>query len=202
MVDVIRRLGQQNQEEHSIHRFKGHQTYMTKHELEGDKQMIYFFKEYVVEVKTVTKGIANQPGSQTVSQLSIYDFKNQITMYWNPPANGNILDVQIEETPGQEGIYYIAEIYEGNRVDRELIRLYPMEDNVKIYNLMKKSHYAEAQTIAKEANFPREIQCEIIKEHADKLFHQKKYDEAIEQYIKTIGFLNPSYVIQNYIQVT
>ena len=70
-----------------------------------------------------------------------------------------------------------------------------MEDNVKIYNLMKKSHYAEAQTIAKEANFPREIQCEIIKEHADKLFQQKKCDEAIEQYIKTIGFLNPSYVI-------
>ena len=63
---------------------------------------------------------------------------------------------------------------------RELVKLYPMEDNVKIYNLMKKSHYAEAQTIAKEANFPREIQCEIIKEHADKLFQQKKYDEAIE----------------------
>ena len=92
MVDVICRRAQ-SQEEHSIHRFKGHQTYMTKHELEGDKEMIYFFKEYVVEVKTVTKGIANQPGSQTVSQLSIYDFKNQITMYWNPPANGNILDV-------------------------------------------------------------------------------------------------------------
>lgn len=123
-------------------------------------------------------------------------------MYWNPPANGTIIDVQIEETPGQEGIYYIAESYEGQRVDRELIKLYPMEDNVKIYNLMKKSHYAEAQTIAREANFPREIQCEIIKEHADKLFQQKKYDEAIEQYIKTIGFLNPSYVIQNYIQVT
>lgn len=118
---------------------------MQKHELEGEKQMIYFFKEYVVEVKTVTKGMVGPNGTaQTVSQLSIYDFKNQITMYWNPPANGTILDVQVEETPGQEGIYYIAEIYEGDRLDRELIRLYPMEDNVKIYNLMKKSHYAEA----------------------------------------------------------
>lgn len=78
-------------------------------------------------------------------------------MYWNPPANGTIIDVQIEETAGQEGIYYIAESYEGTRVDRELIKLYPMEDNVKIYNLMKKSHYAEAQTIAREANFPKEI---------------------------------------------
>lgn len=31
-------------------------------------------------------------------------------MFWNPPANGSIIDVQIEETQGQEGIYYIAEI--------------------------------------------------------------------------------------------
>ena len=57
-------------------------------------------------------------------------------MYWNPPANGTIIDVQIEETPGQEGIYYIAESYEGQRVDRELVKLYPMEDNVKIYKFI------------------------------------------------------------------
>ena len=55
---------------------------------------------------------AAQQGPQQ-SQLSIYDFKNQITMFWNPPANGSIIDVQIEETPGQEGIYYIAESFEG-----------------------------------------------------------------------------------------
>ena len=85
------------------------------------------------------------------------------------------------------------------RYERELIKLYEMEDNVKIHNLMKKNQYQEALTIAKDANFPKEIQCEIIKENADKLFNQKKYDEAIKQYMMTIGFLNPSYVIQNYI---
>lgn len=74
---------------------------MTKHELEGEKSMIYFFKEYVVEVKQITKGVMGPGGAaQTVSQLSIYDFKNNITMFWNPPANGTILDVQIEETVG------------------------------------------------------------------------------------------------------
>ena len=30
---------------------------MNKHELEGPKQMIYFFKEYVIEVKQVTKTV-------------------------------------------------------------------------------------------------------------------------------------------------
>lgn len=199
MVDVVHKQAN-NQEEHFIERFKGLDRITKRRELEGQKQMLYYFKDYVVEVKQVTKtAVGPQATAATSSQLSIYDFKNDITMYWNPPANGMILDVQIEETPGQEGIYYIAELNEGNRYERELVKLYPMEDNVKIYNLMKKSHYLEAHTIAKEANFPKEIQCEIIKEHADKLFHQKKYDEAIDQYIKTIGFLNPSYVIQNYI---
>ena len=201
MVEAVRRLPN-NQEEHSVYKFQ-QLNILSKHELEGAKQMLYFFKEYTIEVKHITKGVVGPNGAgQTISQLSIYDFKNKITMYWNPPANGTICDVQIEETPGQEGIYYIAESYEGTRVDRELMKLYPMEDNVKIYNLMKKSHYTEALNIARDANFPEEIQSEIIKEHADKLFQQKKYDEAIEQYMQTIGFLNPSFVIQNYIQVT
>jgi hypothetical protein len=30
----------------------------------------------------------------------------------------------------------------------------------------------------------------------------KKYDEAVLQYIETIGHLNPSYVIQKFIQVS
>ena len=36
---------------------------MHKHELEGEKQMIYFFKEYVVEVKSVTKGVVGPSGA-------------------------------------------------------------------------------------------------------------------------------------------
>ena len=102
----------------------------------------------------------------------------------------------------QDAIYYLTQTMSGNRIERELVKLSEMEDNVKIHKLMKCNQYAEALTIAKDANFPREIQCEIIKENADKLFSQKKYDEAIVQYMQTIGFLNPSYVIQNFIEVT
>ena len=64
-----------------------------------------------------------------------------------------------------------------------LVKLYEMDDNVKIHTLMKKGLYMEAEQIARDANFPREIQSEIIKEYADKLFHQKKYDDAIKKTI-------------------
>lgn len=64
-----------------------------------------------------------------------------------------------------------------------------------IYALIKKSLFKEAKELAKEANFPKEIVWEIFKEHADKLFQQRKYEDAIDQYMQTLGFLNPSYVI-------
>jgi|TARA_B110000285_G_C15119307_1_gene616111 vacuolar protein sorting-associated protein 11 len=77
-----------------------------------------------------------------------------------------------------------------------------MEHNLKIQNLLKKGMFPEAQSIAISAKFPKEIQAEICKEHADTLYTQKKeYDQALEQYINTIGYLNPSYVIQRYIEV-
>ena len=56
--------------------------------------------------------------------------------------------------------------------------------------------FQEAQSIAISANFPKEIHAEICKEYADQLYNQKKeYDLALDQYIHTIGYLNPSFVI-------
>lgn len=77
-----------------------------------------------------------------------------------------------------------------------------MEDNVKIQTLLKKGHYQEAQKIASSANFPQEIIAEICKEYADNLYEKKSYNEALDQFLKTIGFLNPSYVIQRFIDVS
>lgn len=76
-----------------------------------------------------------------------------------------------------------------------------MEDNVKIHSLLKKGLFVDAKNIAIEAKFPPDIIAEISKDHADQLHKMKKYDEAVQQYIETIGHLNPSYVIQKFIQV-
>jgi len=45
------------------------------------------------------------------------------------------------------------------------------------------------------------VVAEISKEHADNLYGKKLFEEAMVQYIDTIGFLNPSYVIHKYIEV-
>ena len=56
--------------------------------------------------------------------------------------------------------------------------------------------FRDAKNISIRGNFPEEINAEIYKECGDWLYTKmKEYDQAIEQYINTIGYLNPSYVI-------
>jgi len=33
------------------------------------------------------------------------------------------------------------------------------------------------------------------------LYEKKQFDDALKQFVNTIGYLNPSYVIQRYIEV-
>lgn len=66
MVDVVQKLAN-NTEEHFIERFKGFDKYTQKHVLEGQKQMLYFFKDYVVEVKQVTKAALGPGGTGATS---------------------------------------------------------------------------------------------------------------------------------------
>lgn len=81
-------------------------------------------------------------------------------------------------------------------------QLSEMDHKMKVQMLVQKKMFNEALSIAKTESFPADIQAEISKEHADLLYTKKKdYDSAIELYIKTIGYLNPSYVIQRYIEV-
>jgi len=156
--------------------------------------MLKFFRNHVVEVQSVPRsGLVKDSETSNVSQLSIYDFKNRITLFWSKESSGEILPNCLEIE--QDAIYYLTESRSNDRVERNLVKLSEMEANIKIHKLMCTNQYQEAHQIATDAGFPREIQCEIIKEYADKLFSQQKYDEAINQYIKTIGFLNPSFVI-------
>ena len=104
------------------------------------------------------------------------------------------MQVEIED----DAVYYLASNPNNQIV---LCKLYEMEDNVKIHTLMKKGLFTEAKKIANDAKFPADIVAEICKEHADKLYSQKNFEEAILQYKDTIGHLNPSYVIQRFIQV-
>ena len=100
-----------------------------------------------------------------------------------------ITEKEIEHSSGELGL------------QKQLIKLSPMNCNEKVYSLIKRQFYDIAKDIARSRGFPAEVVKEITKEHADKLFGQRQYEKAIKSYKRTIGYLNPSYVIQNFIKV-
>jgi len=145
--------------------------------------MIKFFGNYIIEVKT-EKGM---------DKLQIYDFDNKLSLF--NASYPQIFRVEAEK----DAVFMLVRDKNGLLAVHQLIE---MEHNLKIQNLLKKSMFSEAQSIALSAKFPREIYAEICKEHADQQYYQKKdYDKALDQYLDTIGYLNPSYVIQRYIEV-
>ena len=76
-----------------------------------------------------------------------------------------------------------------------------MEHSSKIKSLIKDKKFEEAHTIASGDTFPESMRAEISKLHGDELLKTKDYDSALQQFINTIGFINPSYVIQKFIDV-
>ncbi len=128
-----------------------------------------------------------------MDKIQIYDFDNKLSLF--NASYREIHQIEVEK----DAIFMRVLEKSGKPAVYQLIE---MEHNLKIQNLLKKGMFSEAQSIAISAQFPREIYSEISKEHADQLLKVKKDpDLALEQYLETIGYLNPSYVIQRYIEV-
>ena len=62
--------------------------------------------------------------------------------------------------------------------------------------LFKKNLYSMAVSIAKSQDLGESGLVEIFKQYGDHLYSKGDFDGAIQQYIKTIGHLEPSYVIR------
>ena len=62
--------------------------------------------------------------------------------------------------------------------------------------LFKKNLYSLAVNLAKSQDLGREGLVDIYTQYGDHLYSKADYDTAIMQYIKTIGYLEPSYIIR------
>lgn len=69
----------------------------------------------------------------------------------------------------------------------------------KLNSLYKKNMFDTAVKIAKNSQYDDEGLSDIFKNYADHLYGKGNFGSAMEQYIKTIGFLEPSYVIRRFL---
>ena len=83
--------------------------------------------------------------------------------------------------------------------DKVLYHLDEKDLQSKLTSLYKKNMYDTAVKIAKNNQYDAEGLSGIFKQYGDHLYSKGNFSGAVEQYIKTIGFLEPSYVIRRFL---
>lgn len=69
----------------------------------------------------------------------------------------------------------------------------------KLSLLFKKNLYDIAVRIAKSSQHDAEGLADIFKQYGDHLYGKGDFAGAVDQYIKTIGYLEPSYIIRRFL---
>lgn len=168
---------------------------MSDQELKGDKSILKLYKSYVVEVKVKSDA---ENVRRTESTLQIYDFDNKMLLMRTQFPGQEITQVEIENDS------LLVVLLDAERNTSKFVQLVEVGDRQKIETLLREQKFLEARGVAqnwveaKDAanSHLEEICAEISKKHADHLYDEKnRADLALDSYIDTIGFLNPSYVI-------
>ena len=83
--------------------------------------------------------------------------------------------------------------------DQKLFHLVEKDIQSKLDLLFKKNFYDIAIKIAKSNQYDSDGLVDIFRQYGDHLYNKGDNAAAIENYIKTIGHLEPSYVIRRFL---
>ncbi|KAF9197012.1 hypothetical protein BGZ50_002723 [Haplosporangium sp. Z 11] len=164
--------------------------------LDGPKTFISFYKSYLVLVHppniptaaSRTFGVHSAAVSANdTTRLTIIDTANKFTAYQATFSQG------IRSVICEWGCIYIIE--NGGKV----YSLEEMDTSVKLDILFKKNMFLLAINLAHSQKYDNASISDIIKKYGDHLYNKGDYDGAMGQYVRTIGRLEPSYVIRKFL---
>lgn len=147
---------------------------------EKPKKFTQFFKGYLVFVLY----------EENLCKLCVYDTNNSIFILYNTNLN-NILSVITDK----ERIYVLSE----GMGTRKITSFKEKDNKEKFDTFYKKSFFETALNYAKNLRYDKKKLSEISKLHAEHLYKKGDYEKSIEQYKATINYLDPSYVIQKFL---
>ena len=127
---------------------------------------------------------------ENICTLCVYDPNNNIFTLYNNGLN-NILQVVTDK----DKLYVLCE-----NVGQVKILCFKEKDNKEKFDTFyKKNFFETAYLYAKNLGYDKKKLSEISKLHAEHLYKKGDYDKSIEQYKLTINYLDPSYVIQKFL---
>ncbi|GBG75387.1 hypothetical protein CBR_g20017 [Chara braunii] len=153
---------------------------------DGAKQCVAWFRGYLI----VVASDARSPDKRAA--LNIYDLKNKLIVFSVPIG-------VVEEVVMEWGMIVI--IVQGEKEnERKVITLAEKDMGTKLEMLFKKNLYLVAINLVQSQNSADGAAvAEVMRKFGDHLYEKQDYEEAMAQYIRTIGYLEPSYVIQKFL---
>lgn len=168
---------------------------------EGYKSSVHTHLNYLVIVSppffptassasaTVRNFVAkNQPSDRTdISKVTIFDIENKFVAYSGTFVEG------VRAVISEWGNIYVL------TNDGKLTCLEEKSTPEKLDILYRKNLYNLALNIASTQELDESSVADIRRQYGDHLYTKGDYDGSMQQYVKTIGFLQPSYVIRKFL---
>uniref|UniRef100_A0A3Q3BB75 VPS11 core subunit of CORVET and HOPS complexes n=1 Tax=Kryptolebias marmoratus TaxID=37003 RepID=A0A3Q3BB75_KRYMA len=153
---------------------------------DGHKLLALWHRGYFVCFGSRT-GFGGGESSQSEKQLlTVYDLDNKFIAY--SATFDDVIDVVAEW-----GSFYVL------TRDGQMFVLQEKDTQTKLEMLFKKNLFVMAINLAKSQHLDSDGLSEIFRQYGDHLYLKGDHDGAIQQYIRTIGKLEPSYVIRKFL---
>lgn len=127
---------------------------------------------------------SSNPSETDITKVTIFDLENKLVAYSGAFKQG------VRDVVSQWGTVYVLS------TDGQLLALEEKSTAAKLDMLYRKSLYGIALNLAKTQNLEESTVADIHKQYGDHLYSKGDYDAAMQQYMKTIGSVQPSYVIR------
>ena len=150
---------------------------------EGNKQCLkYFKKNYILFVVCGEK----------ISEIQIYDKLNKFFIC-NICEKKNIIGICCDND-------FIYILYENSENRKSILKLKEKENKDKFEIFYSKNLYETALLYAENSGFEKKKISDITKKYAEYEYSKGDFEKSIIQYIKTINYLEPSLVIQKFLE--
>ncbi|XP_069106820.1 vacuolar protein sorting-associated protein 11 homolog isoform X1 [Argopecten irradians] len=157
---------------------------------EGEKLHLQWFRGYLIVVGKENKALLRTAvlGGQSLEMniVTVYDIQNKFIAYSAPYPD--VIGVMCE----WGSVYLLGG-------DRKLYQLQEKDTQTKLEMLFKKNNYQLAISLAKSQQYDDDGLIDIFTQYGDHLYSKGDHDGAIDQYIRTIGKLEASYVIRKFL---
>lgn len=151
---------------------------------EGKKQIVKYIKNYILFVVL----------EDNTTMLAIYDKVNKFFCYYSQ-AFSKVMTVCNDG----EDIFAFVEI---GFSQKKIVKLNEKDTKFKFDIFYRRSFFDTALEYAKNSNFDNKKISEIYEKYGNHIYNKGDYQKAIEQYIMTINYLDPSTVIQKYLDAS